>query len=189
MNLENKMQELKLQKRELVKNNDYQEEYFTFNKADAIKAMCYLIDNATKSIEIHHKAILDENNKKEKDFDKHFEENPVIQSLKNNKIIAITYYTSGLSKEGYNKIKKDIGNHIDIQNIELPKYINVKENKECNMTYHHKEMNIDNKYTIITSMNFLTNTSTEGVDVKSSHWLENFSIWVKKRKDKNDNGN
>ncbi len=164
MSIKEKMVELKLEERTLYTNKHFETEYFTFNKAAAIQALCYLIDNANSKIEIYHKPLT--SNKE------NLTKNKVLNSLINNKNCSITYYTNNISEKERQLVQEYIGTKVNIIDLNL--------NKNNNVTYHHKEINIDDKYTIITSMNFLTNTSTDG----TGHWLENFSIWIRKRSEK-----
>ena len=158
MKLNEKLTELNFNERKLELNKDYTKEYFTFNREAAITALCFLIDNATSLVEIFHKPI---SNK----FD-----NQIIESLRNNKKIKIKYYTNITSKKDTTMIEECLGNRVEI--IDL----NLGENK----IYHHKEMVIDNKFTIITTLNFMTNTIFEDINHKN-FYLENFSIWIKRR--------
>ena len=161
MNIKEKMLELNFDERELDFNKDYEREYFTFSRDSAIKALCYLIDNANKSIDIYHKPITN--------FKENLKNNKVIQSLYNNNKVIINYYTNSNSSEELERIKKYIGKNVNVINLGLGSKV----------TYHHKEMNIDKKYVIITSLNFLTNNLID--DIKNrSFWLENFSIWVRR---------
>ena len=62
---------------------------------------------------------------------------------------------------------------------ELHEIGKVKKVEIGSKNYHHKEMEIDNKYLIITSLNFLTNNLIDDINHRN-FWLENFSIWVKR---------
>ena len=165
MSFKDKMNELQFVERRMALNKDYFQEFFTFNKKSALDALSYLIDNATKSIEIYHKPLEENKN--------NFQTNQVLSSLLNNNTAKISYYTSfdkKVSKEDKVKlIKKYIGKNTEIVDLDVGD----------NVLYHHKEMVIDNKYLIITSMNFLTNSVTTET-IKNVFWLENFSIWVKR---------
>lgn len=177
MDFKNKMEELKFTERELVLNKDYEKEYFTFSKESAIKALCYIIDNASKTIEIFHKPITD--------LQANLKTNKILPSLRNNSKVKVKYYTH-LDSKTENKyepekerdvrkekelelIKKQLGENVEVIYLDLDR----------DTTYHHKEMLIDNKYLIITSLNFLTNNVINDITDKS-FWLENFSIWVKR---------
>lgn len=162
MNVETQLKELEFVERNLHTNNTYEKEFFTFNKDNALKALCYLIDNAKQSIEIYHKPLTDK--------EENLQQNVVLKSLQKNKNIKIKYYTNFKTNDEPSLIKKHINPNTEIINLNLGEKV----------TYHHKEMIIDNKYTIITSMNFLTNSVTGNTD-KQCVWLENFSIWIKKR--------
>ena len=120
-----------------------------------------MIDNATKSIDIYHKPL--------SYFEKNLKNNKVIQSLHNNKKADIKYYSNFKKSDELERIKKYIGTNVDVIDLKLG----------FKVDYHHKEINIDNKYIVITSFNFLTNNVTDDVNHRS-FWLENFSIWVKR---------
>jgi len=159
MELKDKMMDLGLTERELQFNKEYYIEYFTFNRKIAIDALCYLIDNSKEIIKIYHKVIsLNEENLKS---------NKVIKALRNNTETNIEYYTKVNSTEE-EKIKTNIGKHVKVKKVEIG-----------SKNYHHKEMEIDNKYLIITSLNFLTNNLIDDINHRN-FWLENFSIWVKR---------
>lgn len=160
MDIKDKMLELNFDERRLEFNKDYDREYFTFNRAFAIEALCYLIDNAKESIDIYHKPLSD--NKKNLNINK------VLNSLHNNKRAKIKFY-SNFKSDVLEKNKKYLGSNVEIINLEL----------DSNMIYHHKEINIDNKYIVITSLNFLTNNIVDDINHRS-FWLENFSIWVRR---------
>lgn len=164
MNIKEKMLELNFDVRDLEFNKDYEREYFTFNRDSAIKALCYLIDNANKSIDIYHKPITN--------YKENLNNNKVLHSLYNNKKIIIKYYTNYNSIDEVDRIKKYIGKNVEVINLRLGSKV----------TYHHKEINIDNKYIIITSLNFLTNNLVDDINHRS-FWLENFSIWVRRSVD------
>lgn len=161
MDLKVKMKELNFDERELEFNKVYEKEYFTFSRESAIKAICYLIDNAKKSIDIYHKPI-----GKNKE---NLENNKVLKSLDKNNEAKIKYYSNFKNSEECNRVKECIGKNVSIINLGLG----------SNVDYHHKEINIDNKYVIITSLNFLTNNLIDDINHKN-FWLENFSIWVKR---------
>ena len=167
MSFKDKMNELQFVERRMALNKDYFQDFFTFNKKSALNALSYLIENATKSIEIYHKPLAEN--------DDNFQTNQVLSSLRNNSTAKISYYTSFDKKDKVSKednvklIKKYIGKNTEIVDLDVGD----------NVLYHHKEMVIDNKYLIITSMNFLTNSVTTET-IKNVFWLENFSIWVKR---------
>lgn len=161
MNIKDKMMELNFDERKLEFNKEYDIEYFTFNRNSAIKALCYMIDNANKSIDIYHKPI--------SNFNENLKNNKVIQALHNNKKVNIKYYTNFKTLNELEIIKKHIGENVNVINLDLGP----------NVDYHHKEINIDDKYVVITSLNFLTNNIIDDINHRS-FWLENFSIWVKR---------
>lgn len=161
MTIKEKMKELNFDERKLLFNKDYALEYFTFNRTSIIKALCYLIDNATESISIYHKPISTNI--------ENLNNNKVIKSLYDNKNAKIKYYTNINSDIEIDRIKKYIGEDVEVINLSLG----------SNVNYHHKEITIDNKYTVITSLNFLTNNLIGDINARG-FWLENFSIWVKR---------
>lgn len=138
--------------------DEYEWEYITFSKIEALSTICTLIKKA-KKIQIYHKPV----NLKQG----FYQENDVINAINENKIVKIDYYSNFTEEDYENK-------YILFRNSNNITYHNINFNIP---NYHHKELVIDDKVLIFGSLNFLTNARLSSSD--KGFFLENVCFWLK----------
>ena len=138
---------------------DYEWEYITFSKYDAIRVICSLIRKA-KKIEIYHRPV---------DLKQQFyRDNKIINAINSNPLVKVDYYSNFSSEDFNNK-------YILFRNSDNVTYHSVSFDIP---NYHHKEIVIDDKVLIFGSINFLTNTRFYSKE--KGFFLENICFWLKK---------
>ncbi len=139
--------------------HDYEWEYITFSRFDAITAICSLIRKA-KKIELYHRPV---------DLKQEFyKENEIINAINSNPFVKVDYYSNFTEDDYHNK-------YLLFRNIDNVIYHNISFEIP---NYHHKEIVIDDKIVIFGSFNFLTNTRI--ISKEKGFFLENICFWIKK---------